>query len=344
MIKIKPYYRLGSKGEDMLKMYLRMVADVVPFPTEDVLYDDAEGIRLSVKKQEKRVKGAEMLIRDYSKKLHEYLYGGCKDGHVNPEKLRDLLTFTMPEGRLPERLVFKDCDKERSKQLRQNVFRYNAFSRHKDMYTLVQSFGVEVCPYCNRQFTTTVDSEKKRSRPQLDHFKNKSDYPYLALSINNLIPSCAVCNLLKHEKDAEMVYPYEEAFGDDYVFSMKLSDDQLTPVMTGAIIAPEHFEIKLKSGERGNHALEQKIEASMQVLALEELYQSHRHYVAALVFQRYIITDAMIDDLYSQFGERLFESRDEIRMALTLMNTQPEHWGERPLAKLTHDIQREFDS
>ncbi len=64
-----------------------------------------------------------------------------------------------------------------------------------------------LCPYCERNYINVIDIEnenghRKVIKPDLDHFYPKSKYPYLACSIENLIPACQFCNQrIKHELD-----------------------------------------------------------------------------------------------------------------------------------------------
>ena len=63
----------------------------------------------------------------------------------------------------------------------------------------IERVGVEVCPYCGRNYVFSVKHPTKsnpntRIKPQIDHFLPKSEYPYLALNYYNLIPSCSTCN------------------------------------------------------------------------------------------------------------------------------------------------------
>ena len=367
MIRLKPYYERDG-GQQLLDCYLHMVADVVPFFRGDVLDGLPEGtlgkprqrreayqkllekLDPSIKDgtdelSQKRVDAlvAKRLIWKYSQKLHDYLYADCPyDGHVNRENLRKLLTVWLPGGQLPKELEFKG--RTGGKALLDHVFRYEAFSGHKDLYSFVRSLGAEVCPYCNRQYTTTISEEDRRTRPQLDHFKNKKDYPYLALSINNLVPSCGVCNLLKRDKDEDLLYPYEEGLGDAFRFRTTIPEQRITTVLTGARIAPEDFELTLEQNQVGlDKALAARAKNSIEALALEPLYDSHKDYVADLYFQRYILTDKLIHDVYMQFRP-LFSSEKEVRAALLSMNIDRECWGDRPLSKLTHDIQEEIEA
>lgn len=98
------------------------------------------------------------------------------------------------------------------------VFDYDGFcnARSPDWcaYTLCQASSYSICPYCNQAFAFTVVGTAKSFRPTLDHFFPKAEYPYLALSLYNLVPSCYVCNSsLKRDInffDEEHLHPLED--------------------------------------------------------------------------------------------------------------------------------------
>lgn len=379
MIQITPYYSHPRK-EDILNLYLSIVADVVPFYPEDVLNGHprkTKGPKAAFRRRtdlynkklndytiksvlddtaEKRKNDAllaEAIIASYSATLHDKLYTGYKDGHVDPDHLQELLTVRMDGGELVD-YDLNDNNFNFSKDLLEYVFRYEAFSKHKHLYKLIGMLGVEVCPYCNRQFITTYAPSKNgsgksmttsKTRPQLDHFKVKTEHPHLALSINNLIPCCGVCNHMKGDRGATTLYPYSEGMGDTYKFKTTIPGHNLliAQVLTGARIAPEHFDIALDyAGNSVDKDFRKRVEASKNVFALEGLYQPHKGYVSDMYFHRYIITEKMIDSIMDQFGE-LFESRDAVRQALMLADTSPDTLGKRPLAKLTKDIKEEIE-
>ncbi len=88
----------------------------------------------------------------------------------------------------------------------ERVFDYNDFltsDKGWNAYDLCNASRTRTCPYCNQAYAFTVVRDKGgKCRPTLDHFFPKHRFPHLALSINNLIPSCYTCNSnLKHSVD-----------------------------------------------------------------------------------------------------------------------------------------------
>lgn len=93
---------------------------------------------------------------------------------------------------------------------------------------LVKSSGILVCPYCNRNYINVRDT---KMGGQLDHFYSRSSYPFLAISLYNLVPSCSVCNNIKRAVDLnispfEMVNPFNDV-KFEYFFKSETEIDLL---------------------------------------------------------------------------------------------------------------------
>ncbi len=316
-------------------------------------------------REERRIHDAELaekLIGEYSTKIHDVLYEkeGSKAGEVkNPMVLQDYFTSKLKNGIVPKQLMLDEREKpaeETKKNLLKYVFCYDDFSKIKmhrtkkenrnkpDIYVLVSMMGVQVCPYCNRQYTSTVVDGERQVRPQLDHFRNKKDYPHLALCINNLIPSCAVCNLLKHDNDLNMLYPYDEGIDNSYLFRAEMDKKDIVSLLTGTEDAKNKFVLELTKNNKipeDDHT--QRADVSVEKLALQELYSFHKDYVVELFRQSYIFTDKHCEDILNGFPS-LFHTKEDVKHRVRLMNYSPEKWGDRPLAKLTHDIANQIDA
>lgn len=98
----------------------------------------------------------------------------------------------------------------------------NWFSKDKNLgekwnYRLARLLDMHTCAYCNREYIfvyRTESGEGKGMVPQFDHWFAKTDYPLLALSFYNLIPSCATCNGIKSTIDLNLnshLHPYIDA-------------------------------------------------------------------------------------------------------------------------------------
>ncbi|EXM40270.1 hypothetical protein RASY3_09215 [Ruminococcus albus SY3] len=84
--------------------------------------------------------------------------------------------------------------------------KYDQFSRsgnkiYNQVYSRIKT-SEDVCVYCNL---------RNRDIAELDHFFPKATFPSLAISINNLIPSCSYCNHPKNDNfplDYVLLHPY----------------------------------------------------------------------------------------------------------------------------------------
>ncbi|QSB09095.1 hypothetical protein JTI58_19070 [Lysinibacillus fusiformis] len=226
------------------------------------------------------------------------------------------------------------------KNIINDIFDYDNFQKVKktmwDAYQLTKALNVTICPYCNRSFTTTHLGEDGKTRPTLDHFYNKSKYPYFALSIYNLIPSCYVCNSsFKGDKDFSIdshLHPYIEGFENHANFTLILDENDPKNLLLG------NFEIKLNI-EQGSQ-YKDKILNNEKVFHLTELYDSHHDYIYELINQSVMYSDSNIKQLTSL---PLFENESEIRNMLLGFNGDVNvNSSNKVLSKLMKDISDEL--
>lgn len=210
---------------------------------------------------------------------------------------------------------------------------YKNFTNREFRRTWGKKIGVKICPYCNRSFIYTTP--KKGTRPQYDHYYPKSKYPYLALSMYNLIPCCPVCNNAKNAEDTfdnkSLLYPFEEEYGYDIFFEIE-TDEQLCYLGLS-----NDFNIKIKSKENVEEDLKQKVQNSSKILHIEELYNLHNDYVSKLLRSKYIFTDEYCQSLLDTYPGWFFDM-NEVKNQLYFNSLQKEEWGDQILSKLTYDI------
>lgn len=383
MIRIYPYTE-HIRGREIWCQYLYLIAEIMPFPPEDILDEDVleidgeiikaenfvekSGKRPRLRRKEyvnllwkngirKRGKSKEELLeQDYllaskliyraSSELYNYIYmPGTKRGApakapgVNRKNLRRLLTARMDSIDLDLKKL-PAMKGDNAKQLLKHVFRYDKFTSSMRALEILKLMDTHVCPYCNRMYTITLSLKTGESRPQFDHFKSKLKYPYFAVSILNLVPCCGLCNSAKKDSEKDILYPYYDEMGTDIVFRTKIHTG--VQYLTGELGAEDEFDVELKPcGKADGSALAQKAERSDEVFHLTKLYNEHKDYILSMFRQRYIFSEAYLEMLFSQF-DYLFESSEDIRSILYMMDVEKEGWGRRPLGKLTHDIDCEI--
>lgn len=287
---------------------------------------------------------ARCIISQTSRLLFQYLYkmtvvNGVCEMVIDSKKLRHLLLVKMDklDSELDKIGKIKAPDAD---LLLEYVFRYDKFSKSDDAFRLLMDMDVNVCPYCNRLYTTTVFKNGKKSRPQFDHYKSKSKYPYFAVSLMNLIPSCGLCNQAKGDEDELVLYPYSDAFGMDVMFETEMETG--VSYLTGNLDAKDEFRVEIKKKNKCiSHELDARIDKSIDLFNLKELYQHHKEYILYLFWKNYVFGEEYLEMLCEEFPE-MFGSLDEAKNLMYLMDIGEEMWGSRSLGKLTHDIDAEI--
>ena len=103
------------------------------------------------------------------------------------------------------------------------AFNYGGY-RHNKLILLAEKLNVKSCPYCNMHYTLFAENGNHRDRFakfQFDHFFDKADYPFLSMSLYNLIPSCAVCNHGKSTGHLSLKFhPYDSCIADQFHFEV----------------------------------------------------------------------------------------------------------------------------
>ena len=145
--------------------------------------------------------------------------------------------------------------------------------RESKLVELSRMLNIKVCPYCNHNFTLYIDILGKTNMKglfQFDHFYDKSDYPYLSMSLYNLIPSCSYCNHQKRTTQLDIRYnPYFKAISEEFHFKV-VDSFQLRSGKKGA----DKIDIKIE-----RNVSRQGVDELQNELHLEEQYGRHRDIV-----------------------------------------------------------------
>lgn len=239
-----------------------------------------------------------------------------------------------------------DTDNGKGKTYRDDllkVFYYKTYDKWK-AYELAHKISINVCPYCNRNYTFVLGSDvNKGTRFEFDHFLDKARYPYLALSFYNLVPSCHVCNSnLKGSAKfnlEENIHPYIEGFSDNIVFSLKPKNINFINGRSSSY----HIGFR-KHGL--NKFCNKKIGAAfnnIKKFRLIKLYNMHKDYVNEIIQKSVIYNEDYIKELYNKYNGTLFSSEADVKRMVFGNYTHESDLSKRPLSKLTRDIVNELE-
>ena len=204
----------------------------------------------------------------------------------------------------------------------------------------VKDLDVKVCPYCNRNYILNFQKKGKlNATAQLDHFFDKKKYPYLAISIYNLVPSCGTCNQRKSTKQENIFYPYLESFNNSVKFSLKgiKSRDELTKENL------DFFDEKRVELEYKILKDKEKVEKHIEVFNIKNLYNEHKDIISELLQKRVIYSDDYLESLLDEYEGKLFNNKEHLLRLITNGYVEDKDINKRPLSKLIKDISEELD-
>lgn len=155
-------------------------------------------------------------------------------------------------------------------------FNYGKFASKRtkgwNAYALCGAANYKICPYCQQSFAVALSSTKsgKSFRPTLDHFYPKSEYPYLGLSLYNLVPSCQTCNSsLKGQinfGDTDHLHPYED---DEHIRFEWDFNDYVASRQGANALSPTKLAVNVITPVRG-HAKALHAENSAETFLVRE--------------------------------------------------------------------------
>lgn len=226
------------------------------------------------------------------------------------------------------------------------IFDYKYFSTKKnnayDGYDLAQKLNIKTCLYCNRNYTLTVAKGKRKvdkiTRPEFDHFFDKSENPLLALSIQNLIPSCKTCNSsLKGSEKFNLIsylHPYKDEVINFYNYAFVPHD------VKSIIGGNSNLSVKLNSAS-GNIDTDRKINKSKDIFKLEDIMSAHSDELKDLFDIRYKFSERYFEELFNKY-KSLGLNYDDVYKVVFGVEYNEIDFSNRPFSKLKKDILKEL--
>jgi len=213
------------------------------------------------------------------------------------------------------------------------VFNYETKFREHISKFFENNVEVHTCYFCNIEFINkfTTNEEKIKNGFTLDHFIGKGDYPYLALSLYNLIPSCYTCNSkVKGKNEINTISPTSSSFNFDEKVKFKtfMKNENLI------IESIEDFELSLKEDFSDIY------KQYMEVFELDGRYEYHKYKVIEMINKRKEYPNSRIKEL-AKLTQKTEEEVKQDLFGKYLFEDEDLH--KRPLSKLIKDISKELE-
>lgn len=222
-----------------------------------------------------------------------------------------------------------------------SIFDYSKFielSKNWNAYKYTRDLGITVCPYCNRNYIHTVETDSGKTRAELDHFYPKSLYPFLSISIYNLVPSCHICNSnlkgMKNFFKDQHVHPFENLNQNGVKFKLHYTDSEIESIVPSI----KQFEIDFDFIPSLDYYDKTMINNSLKTFKTKELYNNHKDIAQELIFKSHYYNETKKEELKTILGINSGIDDNFIDRVVYGNYNQENDFGKRPLAKFTGDL------
>lgn len=213
--------------------------------------------------------------------------------------------------------------------------------RRSDFYPIYfNKIGIKSCVYCNAHLTVAIEVNSKRktrnnyiAKFQVDHFLPKSDYPCFSISLYNLYPVCANCNLAKSKNIVNFNLYLDENSINSTQFEFILEKGSIANYLTTRNID----DIQYKFAEP---SVEPPTKTFQEVFKIQEIYETQKDIAEELILKAEIYTKKYKDNLKNQFPE-LFNNEGIFNRLLIGNYSTEEQLHNRPMAKFTMDLAKQ---
>jgi hypothetical protein len=276
----------------------------------------------------------EIFTKFKEKKIDEF------DVIFQDKDLQDILTLSQDEI---IKILEKNKDKSSLKKLKY-VFDYDKFQSEITKF-FTDNFDFRTCFYCNKDFITNFDADKKVSTFQLDHFYDKGNYPYLALSFYNLIPSCPTCNSskvkgtyntfirddrMKEFKNETCIAPNSQNFDFHQKVKFKLFLDDSCKNLH--IKSKDDIDITLKENYSDMY------DKYIEIFKLNERYKAHKDIVFDMIQKAELYPESRLKELENLTGIPF----QQIKKDIFNLIDENEDLSKQPFSKLIVDMSQEL--
>ncbi|MEL0609098.1 hypothetical protein [Vibrio echinoideorum] len=156
--------------------------------------------------------------------------------------------------------------------------------RDKLGYEFILDLDIDICLYCNKEEINTILGDDGRYKADLDHFHPKSKFPFLAVTLSNLIPSGEKCNQ-RFKRDKTMfdhAHPYIEGVKNDPLFS-------ISPTQLGSKLNKNNFKINIEEQGGG-------LDNNIDMFAIKSAYNQN------LQIRTWVVATHSKAEFFKNFG------------------------------------------
>jgi hypothetical protein len=190
--------------------------------------------------------------------------------------------------------------------------------------------NIKNCPYCNENPNYYFQNSKFIRRTfEWDHFYPKEKFPFFAISFYNIIPSCKVCNHLKHENFNNYLNPYEDYKTNETIkFYLDIKNSDF-------ISNQDSFEIlpKYSKDVNGN-----KLQNNFEDLYIMGRFNRRKDVILTSLKKKRLYNHEYTDRLFDEFNGKLFLDKTEFRELFFDANFSEVDFHKKQFSKLIHDI------
>lgn len=163
---------------------------------------------------------------------------------------------------------------------------------------------------------------------QFDHFYSQTKYPYLSMSLYNLIPSCPSCNQSKSDNALDINFnPYYNGIADSFEFRVSNPLELIC-----GVYHPEHIVISIN---KKNGRID--VDKLFRQLHIVKQYERHKDIIQEIYDKSYCrdYYARLLPYLNNIHGTLSSKSFDELLLGVSLNSSEIDN---RPLTKFIQDI------
>ncbi len=218
--------------------------------------------------------------------------------------------------------------KKKKSYLKDEIITALGYNKHRTSFfpKFFKSLGIKSCVYCNAQLTVTIDKGKNdfKANYQLDHYYPKSKFPYLSISLYNLYPVCASCNLSKLEKKVDFKLYTDKIDYDLFKFEIKQSS------FAKFLISRNIDDLKIVFTKKGDKNYD-------KVFKITEIYETQKDIVEEIILKSLVYNDSYRHNLINISLKKKI-SNSLIDRFILGNYTEPDDIYKRPMSKIMQDI------